>query len=64
MNAGETWDVPGVALARRTGSENSIGPGMLECQLLSVLREGRCREGNIHQELVRCLLEVGHCSNG
>jgi hypothetical protein len=29
MKAGETWDVPGVAFARRTGSENSIGPGIL-----------------------------------
>lgn len=31
MNAGDTWDVPGVAFARSTGSENSIGPGMLVC---------------------------------
>jgi len=29
MKAGETWDVPGVAFASKTGSENSIGPGML-----------------------------------
>ena len=29
MKAGDTWDVPGVAFASRTGSENSIGPGML-----------------------------------
>jgi hypothetical protein len=29
MKDGDTWEVPGVALARRTGSENSIGPGIL-----------------------------------
>jgi hypothetical protein len=29
-NAGETCEVPGVAFARRTSFETSIGPGMLE----------------------------------
>lgn len=67
MKAGETWDVPGVALARSTGSANSIGPGILF--LLSEIdmegaAAGKCMVfRDIHEELVGRLLEFlgAHC---
>ena len=40
MKAGDTWDVPGVAFASRTGSENSIGPGMLLVSLIPMFLVG------------------------
>lgn len=65
MKAGETWDVPGVAFASRTGSENSMGPGMLFVSLLPMFLGGikvDRKRGDIHQELMRCLFEIRHCS--
>ena len=65
MKAGETWDVPGVAFASRTGSENSIGPGMLFVSLLHIFLGGikvDMERGDIHQEFMRCLFEIRHCS--
>lgn len=55
MKAGDTWDVPGVAFANKTGSENSIGPGILSvsCAYRSGFGGGRIINqksgGDIHQ---------------
>lgn len=64
MKAGDTWDVPGVAFASRTGSENSIGPGMLSVSFVYLFLLGVKvdRDGDIHQELMGCLFEIRHCS--
>jgi len=64
MKAGETWDVPGVAFASSTGSENSIGPGMLFVSLIPMCFGGikvDRERGDIHQELMGCLFELRHC---
>lgn len=36
IKSGETWDMDGCALAKRTSSATSIGPGMLKTQIFSI----------------------------
>lgn len=56
MKAGETCEVPGVAFASKTGSENSIGPGMLLISCHPSLSS--LSTNNVHQEFMGLLCEL------